>query len=149
MRGGVSFGKSTPARHIRLSKARSGSALQKAATSPMASTATTAKGLEASRLAAVILSPNFCVSRSWTALASIGLLDGLRGHGGTGQAARRLPLAPQHMVFLDLLLKLHDAVEQGLGPGRTAGNVYIHGHHLIHALEDVVTVAPIGASIVG
>src|SRR5216684_6299718 len=123
MRGGVSFGKSTPARHIRLSKARSGSALQKAATSTMASTATTAKGLAASRLAPVIFWPNFCVSRSWTALASIGLLDGLGGQRGAGQAAQSLPLAPQHAVFLDLLLKLHDAVQQGLGPGRTPGHV--------------------------
>ena len=50
---------------MRLSKARSGSALQKAATSAIASAATTAHGCSASAWKAVIFSPNSAPRRSW------------------------------------------------------------------------------------
>ena len=57
---------------MRLSKERSRSFRQKVATSTMASVATTAKGLAASRFTPVMRSPKAATSRSWMAFASMG-----------------------------------------------------------------------------
>src|SRR5664280_2616683 len=52
-----------------------------------------------------------------------------------GQLLRR---APHDAHFLDLLLELHEAVEESLGPRRTAGYVDVHGHDSVDALRDRV-----------
>ena len=65
------------------------------------------------------------------------LLEGDSGSGKTGSLAslvaagfslRRFLLggAPDHAHLLDLLLQLHEAVEEGLGPRRAAGHIHIH-----------------------
>src|SRR5450830_1339539 len=52
-----------------------------------------------------------------------------------GQLLRR---APHDAHLLDLLLELHEAVEESLGPRRTAGYVDVHGHDSVDALRDRV-----------
>ena len=136
---------------MRLSKARPGSALQKAATSAMASVATTAKGDAASRPAPVIFSPNFATSVSWMALASMATSHRAVGRAvepGPGEAADREAALARHAVLLDLLLQLQEAVEERLGPRRAAGHVDVHRDHLVDALEDVVAVPPVGPAVV-
>src|SRR5664279_138276 len=44
--------------------------------------------------------------------------------------------APDHAHLLDLLLELHQAVEEGLGTRRAAGDVDVHGDDPVDALRD-------------
>ena len=53
-----------------------------------------------------------------------------------------------HVLVPDALLEQHDALEQGLGPGRAAGHVDVDGDDLVDALGDRVAV-PVGAAAVG
>ena len=46
---------------------------------------------------------------------------------------------------LDLVLNAHQPFEQRLGPRRAAGDVDIHRHHQIDALDDVVAVLVVRA----
>src|SRR5438034_7570113 len=56
-----------------------------------------------------------------------------RSAGDRRRADPGTPLLPD--VFpADLLLQLHDAVEQRLGPGWAAGDVDVHRHDLVDAL---------------
>src|SRR3990172_1425952 len=48
--------------------------------------------------------------------------------------------APQEGFDLDLVLELQDALDQRLGPRRTAGHVDVYGHDLIDPLEDRIVV---------
>src|SRR5271155_5579200 len=52
---------------------------------------------------------------------------GVAGVGAVCSATQNCPGAP------DLLLQLHDAVDQGLGGRRTAGHVDVHRHHPVTA----------------
>ena len=60
------------------------------------------------------------------------------GHGGAGQAAQGLALACAAPLLLDLLLQLHEAVEQRLGARRAAGHVDVHRDDLVDALQHAV-----------
>ena len=86
----------------------------------------------------------------------------VRGHfgrvvgGGGGVVSQRrsapavLVAAPAlgHVLVLDALLQQHDALEQGLGPGRAAGDVDVDGDDLVDALGDRVAV-PVRPAAVG
>src|SRR2546425_9220472 len=78
------------------------------------------------------------------AAASVATSPGPSGaddNGGT-------PPAGRHVLLLDPLLQQDDALEQRLGPRRTAGDVDVDRDDLIDALRDRVGV-PIGAPAVG
>ena len=42
----------------------------------------------------------------------------------------------RHFMLVDLLLQLHDAVDERLGPRRAAGHEDVDRHDLVHALDD-------------
>src|SRR5579859_20595 len=43
-------------------------------------------------------------------------------------------------LFVDFALQLHQSVQQHLRTRRAAGNVHVHGNHLIHALHNRVII---------
>src|SRR5262245_51741641 len=116
----------------------------------MTSAATTDHGDGPSSVAPVILSANPFTSRSWI---SWGVMppsgDALGRLRRPDQAAELVALLAEHAVLLDLLLQLHHAIEQRLGPRRAAGHVDVHRHHLVDALQHVVAVLPVGPAVVG
>src|SRR3954470_2883885 len=59
-----------------------------------------------------------------------------------------LELVVPDALVLDALLQQHDALDEGLGPGRAAGDVDVDGHDLVDALGHRVRV-PVGAAAVG
>src|SRR3954469_8091884 len=59
-----------------------------------------------------------------------------------------LELVVADALVLDALLQQHDALDEGLGPRRAAGDVHVDGHDLVDALGDRVRV-PVGAAAVG
>src|SRR5215218_5926226 len=60
--------------------------------------------------------------------------DGLVSLGGRHVAA------VAHRLSHHLLLEHHDGVDEHFGAGGTAGDVHVHGHDLVHALDDGVVV---------
>src|SRR3989442_8367146 len=72
--------------------------------------------------------------------------DSISG-GGRGRRELATPLLPDVLAG-DLLLQLHDAVEQGLGPGGAPGHVDVDRDDLVDPLRDGVAV-PVGAAAVG
>src|SRR5688500_20311497 len=46
----------------------------------------------------------------------------------------------ERLLLVDLALQLDDAVDQGLGPRRTAGHEHVDRHDLVDALHDRVVV---------
>lgn len=68
---------------------------------------------------------------------------------------RFLPLHPlllpiphaRHLCFAHLPLKLEDGVNQGLGSGRTSGNINVDGNQTVNAPDDRVAVMVIPAAV--
>src|SRR5438552_18742958 len=65
---------------------------------------------------------------------------------GAARFGRRRRLAhgsrirPLQGCAVDLLLELHDSVDQRFGARRAPGNVHVHRDHRVHALDDRVVV---------
>ena len=47
-------------------------------------------------------------------------------------------LAAKEFLNLYLALQLHHAVENGLGTWRASWDIYVNGHNLVNAVENVV-----------
>ena len=60
--------------------------------------------------------------------------------------AATVPAALSHGLAADPLLEGDQAVQQRLGPGRTAGDIDVHGHDLLHAAHDGVGVVHVRPS---
>src|SRR5688572_1319051 len=67
---------------------------------------------------------------------------------GSADDNRLSPPALRHVLVLDALLEEHDALEQGLGPGRAARDVHVDRDDLVDAFGDRVGV-PVRAAAVG
>src|SRR5829696_6424658 len=74
--------------------------------------------------------------------------DGSVGRSSSPDDKRLTSPALGHVLVLDALLEQHDALEQGLGPGRAARHVDVDGDELVDALGHGVGV-PVGAAAVG
>src|SRR5215212_9465181 len=74
--------------------------------------------------------------------------DGSVGRSSSPDDKRLTSPALAHVLVLDALLEQHDALEQGLGPGRAARHVDVDGDELVDALRHRVGV-PVGTPAVG
>src|SRR4029077_764581 len=70
-----------------------------------------------------------------------------REPASSGDSGRPTPELLLDVLVLDLLLELHDAVQERLGPRRTARHEHVDGDDLVAALRDRVAV-PVGAAAV-
>ena len=70
----------------------------------------------------------------------------LRGAGGSISGSG---IGPCRRLAVDLLLQLHDAVDQGFGARRAARHVDVDRHHRVHALDDGVVVEDAAAGGAG
>src|SRR6478735_7131237 len=122
---------STPARSASTWKSSSGSSWSARSTSTTSPGATRISVWSWRwRIGSVRRSPKRA-SRRFRRLRSIAL-DVLR-HVGADR-----PLVPVAALLLDQLLELHHPVDEALGPGRAAGDVDVHGHHAVDALDRAV-----------
>src|SRR5215213_6397820 len=65
-------------------------------------------------------------------------------------AVRAITLAPAHpRIACDLVLELHDPVDQCLGTRGASGHVDVHGQELVRSLDDGVVVEHAGARRAG
>src|SRR5581483_11585973 len=125
--------------------------LQAAAASCQRSVATRTQTSPPATSEPTTASPSSAVRASSSAwrFSSTGGASSTSAAGASGSDDNRLnPPALGHVLVLDAGLQQHDALEQGLGPGRAPGDVHVHRDDLVHALGDGVAV-PVGAAAVG
>src|SRR5918999_5663666 len=80
---------------------------------------------------------------AWSAGSVTSSAEGSVDRSWSPDDKRLTPPALGHVLVLDALLEQHDALEQGLGPGRAARHVDVHGDELVDALRHRVRV-PVG-----